>query len=235
MGRSIGVLGTVHEPFDLEFQYFGTTIRLHPQASDTVELDFLEAGRDIDLSVFDTPVEELEKLPDDEKVAVVRTMEKAVRAGNLLMRDSLRKLIHPDDFAAYWDLAVANGQRIRDLMADLKRLTAAVVEADTGFPTMPPSGSPDGPGATPPRSGDDSSAAVTPASASAPAPEPVQGEVLPREDLPPDLVKALALDRDRPDFQAGYLLDYLQRQAQDQMTQQREARDRERLAAAGIG
>lgn len=218
MGRSIGTLGTVHEPLDLEFGYFGATIRLHPQASDTVELDFLEAGRDIDMSVFDKPVE---ALGADEQLAAARHLSAAVRAVNLLLRDSLRRLIHPDDFDTYWRLAVEHRQLIRDLSADVKRLTAAVVEADTGFPTMPPSGSPDGPAATQPRSAGGSSAADVPVSSSG--------------ALPRDLVNSLALDRGRPDFQASYLLDYLQRQDVQRQERDRERRDAEKMAAAGIG
>jgi hypothetical protein len=219
MGRSIGVLGTVHQPLDLEFQYFGQTIRVHPNASDTVELDFLEAGRDIDLSMFDKPIEELEA---QEQLAVVGQLAKALHATDALMRDSLKKLIHPDDFDTYWKLAVENGQRVRDLSADIKRLTAAVVEADTGFPTMPPSGSPDGPAPTPPTSGDGSSSAAAPASTSEPA-------------LPPDLVKSLALERGRSDIQTFYVMEYLTQQQAEQAAVERERRDREKLAAAGIG
>ena len=146
MARSIGDLGVRREPVDLEFRYFGATIRVHPAASDTVELEFLDAGRDIDLDALQG--KDLTELSLDEKRAAVSTIGKAVRAGYLLIKGSLQQVIHPEDWPTYWRLAHENGQQISDLMADLKRITTAVVEADTGFPTMPPSASADGPEST---------------------------------------------------------------------------------------
>ena len=146
MARSIGDLGVRREPVDLEFRYFGSVIRVHPAASDTVELEFLDAGRDIDIDALQG--KDLAELDLDEKLAAVSTIGKAVRAGYLLIKSSLQQVIHPDDWPTYWRLAHENGQRIADLMADLKRITVAVVEADTGFPTMPPSASADGPETT---------------------------------------------------------------------------------------
>jgi hypothetical protein len=147
MARSIGDLGVRREPVDLEFRYFGSVIRVHPAASDTVELEFLDAGRDIDIDALQG--KDLAELDLDVKLAAVSTIGKAVRAGYLLIKSSLQQVIHPDDWPTYWRLAHENGQRIADLMADLKRITVAVVEADTGFPTMPPSASADGQGTTP--------------------------------------------------------------------------------------
>jgi hypothetical protein len=67
------------------------------------------------------------------------------------VKDSLQQLIHPEDWPTYWKLARENGQQIRDLMSDLKYITAKVVEAETGFPTRPPSGSAGGRETTPPK------------------------------------------------------------------------------------
>jgi hypothetical protein len=172
MGKSIGSLGRRREPVDLEFDYFGTTIRVHPQASDTVELEFLDIGRDIDLSLLED--QSLEELDNDQRWQVVAKMGEAIRGGYLLVKDSLRQLIHPEDWPKYWELARANGQQIRDLMADLKYITSKVVEAQTGFPTRPPSGSAGGPETTPPKSAAGSSS---------------------------DADKALAALRGRPDLQ----------------------------------
>lgn len=184
MGRSIGVLGTRHEPLDLDFTYFdGVTIRVHPYASDTVELDFLEAGKGVDLEALQSiDIEELDEEEAREKLAgQLNTLNRVVITGYRLVKDSLRAVIHPDDFDAYWKLAKDNGQRIRDLMADLKRITASVVEAESGFPTTPPSASQPGPASTPVRSADGSSSAVAPGSS--------------------DTDRALVLLRGRPDLQ----------------------------------
>lgn len=191
MGRSIGDLGVRREPVDLEFRYFGAVIRVHPAASDTVELEFLDAGRHIDLDVLQD--QDLTDLDDDQKIATIAAMGKAVRAGYLLVKGSLQQVVHPDDWDTYWRLAKANGQRIVDLLADLKRITAAVVEADTGFPTTPPSGSDGGRESTPPKSaGGSSSAAARPAS---------------------DADKALAMLRLRPDLQEFVVLQQESEQA----------------------
>lgn len=179
MGRSIGDLGVRRAPVDLEFGYFGATIRVHPAASDTVELEFLDAGRDIDIEALQN--HDLDTLDDEQRFAVVSATVRAVRAGYLLVKGSLQQVIHPDDWQTYWRLARENGQRIADLMTDLKRITAAVVEADTGFPTLPPSASADGPESTPPRS------AVASSSVGG---RPVS-----------DADKALAMLRSRPDLQ----------------------------------
>lgn len=179
MARSIGDLGVRREPVDLEFRYFGTVIRVHPAASDTVELEFLDVGRDINLDALQDT--DLGQLDDDQAMAALAAMGQAVRAGYLLIKGSLQQVIHPDDWQTYWSLAKANGQRIADLMADLKRITAAVVEADTGFPTMPPSASAGGRESTPQR--------FAAASSSAPG-RPAS-----------DADKALAMLRGRPDLQ----------------------------------
>jgi hypothetical protein len=158
MGRNIGELGTRRAPLDLDFTYFGATIRLHPQASDTVELEFLEVGKGIDLEALRGA--DLAELDEAEASQTLSALGRAMMQAHRLIKDSLRQVIHPEDFDTYWKLARDNGQQIRDLMADLKRITASVVEAETGFPTTPPSASQPGPEATPARSADGSSSEV---------------------------------------------------------------------------
>lgn len=155
MGRSIGQLGTRREPLDLDFTYFGATIRVHPHASDRVELEFLDAGRDVDFDALSGS--NLAELDEAEAAKKLSTLSRALVRAHRLIKDSLREVVHPDDFDTYWRLARENGQQIVDLMADLKRITAAVVEAETGFPTTPPSASQPGPATTPAKSADGSS------------------------------------------------------------------------------
>ncbi|AGL19497.1 hypothetical protein [Actinoplanes sp. N902-109] len=196
MARNIGTLGTPRTPVDLEFTYFGATIRVHPQASDAVELDFLDAGRhvqvdqlrDIDLATLD----------EEQTRAAVSTLSQAVLAAHRLIKDSLRAIIHPDDFELYWKLARDNGQHIRDLMADLKSVTAAIVEAETGFPTTPPAGSPPGPDSELVKSAGGSSSAAAPASS--------------------DADKALVLLSGRPDLQEFVVLQEETDQARQEQT-----------------
>jgi hypothetical protein len=61
------------------------------------------------------------------------------------LKGFLRSLIHPEDFAAFWAAAKANGQRFSDLMTIGRR----IIEGVTDRPTGRPSGSTDGPSSTP--------------------------------------------------------------------------------------
>jgi len=184
MSRSIGTLGRKREPLDLDFEYFGATIRVAPDASDVVELEFLEIARNADLDMRDLEGLSAAELEDEAKVQdVVRRTNQVIISTYGLIRDKLRELIHPEDFDTYWRLARANRQMVSDLMADMKAITASVVEASTGFPTTPPSDSSPTLASTLRSSGGGSSSA--PAS---------------------DTAKALELRRGRPDLQEFFVL-----------------------------
>lgn len=217
MGRNIGELGTRREPLDLDFTYFGATIRVHPQASDTVELEFLDAGKDLDMSALEgVDLAKLDEAAAEEVIAAASAVSKAVTAGYRLVKGSLRRVIHPEDFDTYWKLAVENGQQIRDLMADLKFITAKVVEEETGFPSMQPSASQPGPEATPVRSADGSSSEVAAALS--------------------DTDAALRLLRGRPDLQEFVVLAEEMTQAEQQQATETAGRPMtaaEKLLAAG--
>lgn len=86
---SLGSLGTERPPVDLSFDWFGTTIRCHPDLSDTAIVDFMGQAVDID---------------DNSPTAFQ------------LVRDCLAQLIHPDDFDTYWRLGREHRQQIVDHM-----------------------------------------------------------------------------------------------------------------------
>jgi hypothetical protein len=184
VSRSIGTLGRKREPLDLEFDYFGTRIRVSPDASDVAELEFLEIARGANLDMRDLEGLSAAELEDEAKVQdVVRRTNQVIINTYGLIRDKLREMIHPEDFDAYWRLARENRQMVSDLMADMQAITASVVEASTGFPTMPPADSPPTLASTLQNSGGGSSSA--PAS---------------------DTAKALELRRGRPDLQEFFVL-----------------------------
>ncbi|MBM0257049.1 hypothetical protein [Micromonospora sp. 4G55] len=217
MGRSIGTLGREREPLDLEFTYFdGQVIRIHPAATDAVELEFLDAGRDIDVSALEgVDLSKVDALQPDQLVKITRTMGQAVAAGYRAVLDALRKLIHPEDFDTYWRLGMEHGQQVRDRMADIRAITNAVLEATTDFPQGPPAGLPHGPTTTGPASGDGSSAPVL-----------LLGG--------PDLEKALALERGRPDIQEFYVMQAEAEERERREKREQAAKDRRKLAAAGL-
>lgn len=230
MGRNIGTLGQQRPELDLEFTYFDATIRVHPHATDAVEIEFLEAGKDIDLSELENlDMAKIEAMSVEDQGKLLATFSKAQVAGHKALMTALRRLIHPEDFPTYWQLASDHGQRIRDLMADIQALTQAVVESATDFPTPRRFASPPGPATT------RAVSEVSLPSADVPA-------LPPQLDPPPaspvregtDLERALALERGRPDIQEFYIMLAEERQNAVREQQEREARDRAKLAAAGL-
>lgn len=211
MGRSIGTLGRQREPLDLEFTYFGKVIRVHPCATDAVELEFLKAGEDIDYSALEgVDLSKVDALDSAKMAAAVQVMSQALRAGLLAVVDALKQLIHPDDWETYWRLGMEHGQQVRDRMADMRAITTAVVETTTDFPTGRRAGSPPGPGATPPAS----TAGSSPAPAS-------------------DLEVSLALERGRPDIQEFYVMQAEDRERAERERSERATKDEAKLVAAG--
>ncbi|MEV7264711.1 hypothetical protein AB0N38_14275 [Micromonospora aurantiaca] len=213
MGRSIGTLGRSRERLDLEFRYFDAVIRVHPAATDAVELEFLEAARGVDVAALEgIDTSDVASLTPDKAAEVARVMGRAVYASYRALLESLHRLIHPDDWETYWRVGMEHGQTVTDRMRDMKAITRAVTEATTDFPTGQRSASPGGPATTPPGSADGS-----------PSPAPAS-----------DLERALALERGRPDIQEFYLMQAEAEERQRREALQREKRDREKLAAAGL-
>lgn len=117
--RSLGSLGTPHDPVDLTFDYFGVVIRVSPTASD------------LDLVGFMLEAAEVEAV--DEQKAMQATAR------------YLKGLIHVDDWDTFWRTAKAN----RQVLPDLLLLGESIVEAVSEVPTERPSDSVGGPQTTP--------------------------------------------------------------------------------------
>jgi hypothetical protein len=214
MGKNIGRLGQQRADLDLEFDYFDQVVRVHPHATDAVEIEFLEAAKDIDLAEMENlDLAAIEAMPEDDRMRLLRSMSHAAQAGHRALMTSLRRLIHPDDFDTYWKVGNEHGQQLRDRMADIRAITAAVVEATTDFPTRQPSASP--PGRTP-----------APPSSVAGSPSP--------GTHPTDLTVSLALERGRPDIQEFYLLEHERLEQETREVREREERDRRKLTEAGL-
>ncbi|HEX6498695.1 MAG TPA: hypothetical protein VF054_06640 [Micromonosporaceae bacterium] len=110
MGRHLGSFGKTKPDADDTFDYFGTEVRVNPKVSSTLLLDVMNKAATID-----------ENSPE----AVIATM------------DFFRKIIHPDDFDAFWQLALDNRQNVEDLIEVSQLLLAAMADR----PTTPPSDS----------------------------------------------------------------------------------------------
>src|ERR1041384_6339027 len=118
MAQSLGSLGTQRSEVDMDFDYFGETIRVHPQASDLRVMDFMMRVGKLDIEDESNAKEIMDAL-----------------AEQLLMQ------IHPEDASRFWETAKKNNQQMKDIMAVSKTITEAVAD----FPTGQPSDSTDGP------------------------------------------------------------------------------------------
>jgi hypothetical protein len=120
---SLGNFGTERLQVDVDFTFFGETIRAHPQAGSASLAEFMANAGEISV--------------DD------------VARGAKFILDFLRQVIHPEDFDRFWALAKEKRQ---DPMKDLMPIAEAIIEAITDFPTEPPVASASGPGSAVPKS-----------------------------------------------------------------------------------
>jgi hypothetical protein len=212
MGRHIGSLGRKREPLDITFDYFGTTVRVHPYATDAVEIEFLEAGKDLDIEdLVGLDIAKFEAMDDATQMEALRNLTRAQSEGYKALMRSLRRLIHPDDFDAYWKVGNDHGQQVIDRMTDIRSVTEAVIAETTDFPTGRRSASETGPSETPPSS-----------------------EVVSYSLVATDFDKAMALERGRPDIQEFFVMEKEAREAAALKEQTQEAADLVKLRAAGL-
>lgn len=122
MPRSLGSLGTPHEPVELTFDYFGVVIRVNENASDLDLVGFMLDAADV------------------ETVDENKAMQAVARY--------LKGLIAEDEWDTFWRTAKAN----RQTMPDLLLLGERIVEAVSTVPTELPSDSVAGQQTTPSKS-----------------------------------------------------------------------------------
>jgi hypothetical protein len=123
----LGSFGTRREAVEADFEYFGETIRVHPDASDLYQAELMIVASGIDVGEID--LNDPNSWTAEQATAVQKANDAAVNA--------LRGVIHPDDWDLFFKTAQANRQQTLDLMALSKQVTEAVA----GFPTGQPSGS----------------------------------------------------------------------------------------------
>ena len=104
-------LGVEYDEVEYAFTFFGKEYRTHPEAGELHYLKFMDDASKI------TEDNEAEGLP--------------------LVMNFLRKQIHPDDFDAFYTVAMEKRQKMNDLM----NLSNKILAAQSGFPTKQPSDS----------------------------------------------------------------------------------------------
>lgn len=126
----IGNFGVERPPLDMTFGWFGNTVRVEPNLTDTILIDFLKQASEI----------------TDE------TGPEAMRA----VEDFLAAMVHHEDFATFMHVARGNRQTIEDLM----KVAYSILEVATARPTHAPADSSDGRSATQNESTESASVAV---------------------------------------------------------------------------
>jgi len=139
----LGSFGTRRDPVDADFDYFGETIRVHPDASDLDHAELMIVAASID--VGDMDLYDPKSWTPEQRAAAQKANDAALNA--------LRGGIHPEDWERFFKTAKKNRQKLTDLMS----LSEAISEAATGFPTGQPSDSSPGRPDTTPKSRDTSS------------------------------------------------------------------------------
>lgn len=108
MTKHLGSLGTPRAAgVDMDFDYFGVTIRVHPHASDLGYAEWMHHASKVDMA----NVNEVEVLRE--------------------LYTFMEGLIHPEDWQLFRETARANHQ----LVADLMLTSRSIVEAVARFPT----------------------------------------------------------------------------------------------------
>lgn len=155
----LGEFGEEVEDVDLTFGYFGEEIRVNPTAGELTYMDFMARASEI---------------------------EESDNAGGIkLTMGFLKDQVHPDDWELFWGLAMEKRQTLEKLM----KVSKAIVEAVSGFPTGQPSDSRAGRRATAKKSKAGSSRRATS------RPREITSVELPREPTAMEILK------DRPDLQ----------------------------------
>jgi hypothetical protein len=141
----LGSFGTHREEIEADFDYFGETIRVHPDASDLqfAELMIIAKGIDVGEVDFQDPA----SWTPQERAALEKAQNATIEA--------IQGQIHPDDWDRFFKVAKQHRQSMFDLMAVSQHITEAV----SNFPTGQPSGSSAGRSATRPKSKGGSSSA----------------------------------------------------------------------------
>jgi hypothetical protein len=106
MTHDLGELGKERAPVDLTFQWFGTTIRVSPDAGDLSLIDFMEQARGI------------------EGGDTVRSM--------MAVKEFLSGQIDKQDWPLFLDIAKQHRQQFTDLMQVSKDIVTAVTLFPTG-------------------------------------------------------------------------------------------------------
>lgn len=121
--------GEVVEPVLATFQYFGKTIRVNPDLTETTIIDMFDAAAKV-------KVTDPRLVNEEDAAAILGQAEQT--------KNYVREHIHPDDFDEFWATARANRQGVQRLM----QVCWKIIELISERPTSPPSGSSDGRPAT---------------------------------------------------------------------------------------
>lgn len=107
--------GDVVEPVVASFTYFGNRFRVNPNLTETMVVDLLEAGEDIEVN-------------DPRQL--------------LAAKDYVRDHIHPDDFDDFWQASIDNRQGVQAVIKVCWKLLERITERPTTPPSDSSDGRP---------------------------------------------------------------------------------------------
>lgn len=119
---SLGDLSGPTTTIELDFEWFGHTIRVNPNASDLDLVEFMIDG--------------------------TQTQEADDVASMHALGRYMQRLIHPEDFRLFWDTAKDHGQGLEQILKTTQTIEAAIADFRTGQPGV----SSGGPATTAPKS-----------------------------------------------------------------------------------
>jgi len=118
----LGSFGTRRDAVDADFDYFGETIRVHPDASDLHHAELMIIAAGIELG-DDYDGDDPDGWTAEQRALTQKANDAAVHA--------LQGQVHPDDWDRFFKTAKANRQQLLDLIELSKQVSGLVA----GFPT----------------------------------------------------------------------------------------------------
>lgn len=137
--KELGELGVPAVHREVRFTWFGRPMRVHPTATELALVEFSEQADSIQLpdGVDLSDPETIAALSEEERMELVAKLHAALP----MVKNYLRRCVHPEDFAAFWELGLDNGYNSERFLGVANVLLDKAAEAAVARPTQPLRGS----------------------------------------------------------------------------------------------
>lgn len=133
--KELGELGVPAVHQEVRFTWFGRPMRVHPAATELVLVEFAEESESIQIpdGVDLSDPESIAALSEEEQADLVLKLRSALP----MVKNYLRRCVHPDDFTAFWELGLDNGYNSQRFLGVANVLLDKAAQAATARPTRP--------------------------------------------------------------------------------------------------